>query len=248
MPFAPMPSLPETPRERDARLVSQYKKATGFAKEQKLEELLDALAGPIGTAVNTFRGAPLPSITMQLEAKRIAAEAVNDFDPSQGVALATFVTTRVKQRLSRYVGTYQNTARLPEAQIQKIGPIREAVADLTTRLGREPSTEEIADHLGLSLKHVARIRKNLRADLLEETGGLGNLDVYEQDEGFDRAMMVYYQLTNQEKQVFDYLLGAHGQQRLRPLEIANRLGISAARVSSIKETIAKKIQPYLEGT
>lgn len=248
MPMMALSKLDETVKEKDERLLQEWKQApAGFDKERRLSALLSNFGGSIGFGLNSFRGAPLPMATMELEAKRIAAEAFNDYSPTAGMSLSSFITTRVKQRLSRYVGTYQNVARLPEHQIQQIGPLREAVADLTSRWNREPTTEELADHLGLPVKHITRLRKNLRQDLMAETGGLDATDTYETDPDYAKAMMVYYSLNTQEKQAFDFLLGAHGQPRLSASEIATRLKISAGRVSQLKTSIADKVQPYLKG-
>lgn len=242
----PVSSISETPRERDMRLLVEWKTAVGFKKEQKLTELLDSLGGPIGTAVNAFRGAPMPQVTVELEAKRLAVEALNDFNPAlTQMSLATFIITRVKQRLARYVGTYQNVARLPEHQINQIGAMREAVTDLTSRFKREPTAVEIADHMGIPVAHVTRLRKNLRSDLMAESGGLESMEAFETDPDFERAMLVYYSLNDQEKHVFDYSMGAHGQPRLAAGEMAKRLNISAGRVSQIKDSIATKIKAYL---
>jgi DNA-directed RNA polymerase specialized sigma subunit len=239
------PTAPETARERDERLLTEWKRATGFSKDQKLSELLKNLSGAIGTAVNSYRGAPVPQVTLELEAKRQALLAIQDWDRSKGMSLASYVTTMVKQRLYRYIGTHANVARLPEGQIRQIGPIREAVSDLTSKFGREPTTDELADHLGMPVKQITRLRRNLRSDLLEEGGGLDNIEHYNTDPGFERAMMAYYQLTDMEKLVFDFSLGAHGQPRLKPTEIASRLKISNGRVSQLKTSLGQKLKPYL---
>ena len=240
------PFVSESLQQRDERLLAEYKRARGLQKEQKLSELLTALGGPIGIGVNAYRGAPLPPAAMEMEAKRQAVMALEEWDKSKGMSLSNYVTTMVKQRLYRYVGTYQNTARIPEGQILNIGPLREANTDLTSRLGREPTTEELADHLGLPIAHVVRLRRNLRKDLLDNAGGLDNIEAYQTSPDYEAAMLAYYSLNTMEKNVFDFSLGAHGQPQLKAGEMAKRLGISAGRVSQIKESIAKKIQPCLE--
>jgi DNA-directed RNA polymerase specialized sigma subunit len=58
-------------------------------------------------------------------------------------------------------------------------------------------------------------------------------------------MLGFYGLNDQEKQVFDFSLGAHGQPKLKAGEIAERLKISPARISAIKENVGNKIRPYL---
>lgn len=242
--------IAETAQERDLRLWRTWKAATGYAKEQALRELLTALAGPIGTALQAYRGAPMPSATMELEARRFAVAALNDFDPVQSLNLSSFVITRVKQDLFRYVGTYQNVARIPENQARLIAPLRDATATLTQRYGREPTTEELADHMSVPVAHVARLRRSLRADLLDDSGeetGLV-LDSLQHDPDYERAMLAYYSLTDEEKQVFDYSLGAHGQPRLKPGEIARRMRISNVRVSQLKSRLADKLAPYVRAS
>ncbi len=243
-----LPVLPENAAERDARLLSEWKKSSGAKKERALQELLENLQGPIMTAVNTFQGAPMPKATMELEAKRHAVDALNNYDASRGTSIAGYITTTVKQKLYRYVGTYQNVARIPEHQIREIGPLREATADLTSRYGREPTTDELADHMGVTVNHITDLRRLLRKDLTEEGGGgVENHEAFEHDPDFERAMMAYYSMSTPEKQVFDYSLGAHGQPKLQTNDIATRMGVSASRVSQIKKAVAEKIKPYVTG-
>lgn len=248
MPFAPTPSLPELPQERDERLIREWQAMPpGFQKDQKLSEVLLSLQGVINQAVNQFRTAPLPLRTLELEAKRQAVLALREWQPGRGTKPSSFLGTRLRQRLYRYVGENQNAARIPEAQIRQISPLKDAMSDLTSRYGREPSTHELADHMGLPVAHVTRLRKSLRADLLSSKPGMDEFEDHSHDPDFERAMMAYYNLSEQEKVVFDYLLGAHGQPRLKPSEIARKLSISAPRVSTIQKNIAKKLGPYLNG-
>lgn len=243
-----VPSLPETPAEKDRRLLKEYRSAPiGPQKDRALSELLNNLTGAIMTGVNAFQTARLPRVTLELEGKRIAKQAIEDYDTTKGMTLASYVTTMVKQRLYRYAGTYQNVARIPEAKIRQIGPLREAQTDLMNRYGREPTTAEIADHMGVSVLRVAQLRRLLRKDLLEEGTNPESLEAFEHDPDYERAMLAYYSMTDNEKHVFDYSLGAHGQKQLSTNEIAKKLNVSAARVSQLKKAIADKIRPYLGG-
>lgn len=241
------PSLPETLGDRDERLIRQWRTATGMAKDKALTELLASLAAPIGLAVNQYRAAPLPFATLELEAKRLAVEALNDWKPGMGTKPGSFVRTRVGQRLFRYVSEHQNVGRLPEEMVRSIGGYKGALSDLSSRFGREPTTHEIADHMGVPVSRVTRLRKSLRAELLESTDGMDEIEDFRHEAGYEQAMLAYYSLSTQQKSVFDYLLGAHGQPRLKPGEIAVKLKMSPARVSAIKQEIATKITPHLDG-
>lgn len=243
-----LPTLPENAAERDQRLLKAWKNAYGLKKDMLLAELMTSLQGPIMTAVNAYQGAPLPRVTLELQAKQYALEALKEFDASRGSSISSYVTTIVKQKLYRYVGTYQNVARIPEHQIRQIGPLREATTDLTSRFGREPTGHELADHMGVSPGHITDLRRLLRKDLTEEGGGgVDQYEAFEHDADFERASMAYYSMSSAEKQIFDYSLGAHGQPRISTNEIAARMKISAGRVSQIKKSVAEKLKPYLTG-
>lgn len=243
-----LPTMPENAAEADLRLFRAWNSSTGFNKDKALTELLDHLQGAIMTAVNTYSSAPLPKVTMELQAKQFAVESLRDFDPGRGVPVANYVINAVKQKLYRYVGTYQNVARIPEHLIRQIGPLNEANAELTSRFGREPTVDELSDHMGVTTSHVTDLRRLLRKDLTEEGGGgVDQFEAFEHDPDFERASMAYYSLTSAEKQVYDFSLGAHGQPQLGNNEIAGRMGVSAGRISQLKKSLAEKLKPYLTG-
>ena len=230
----------------DAEVYKAWKAAApGFEKDRAYTALLDQLKGPIMSAVNAFRAAPLPTVILELEANGMAGQAIREWDASKGMSLASYVGTIVRQRLYRYVATNQNVGRLPEEQVRRIGDFQRALSGLGESLGREPTTHEVADHLGLPLAHVTRLRKSLRKDLL--ASGLDDevADALKHDPNYERVMLAYHGLTDMERQVFDFSLGAHGQPKLKPQEIALRLRVSPARISALKAAVGTKLAPLV---
>jgi DNA-directed RNA polymerase sigma subunit (sigma70/sigma32) len=237
----PLPNI-----QSDDALYKAWKSApAGYSKDMAFQALMIQLNGPIMTAVNTFRTAPLPLVTMELEAKRIGGQAVMDWSPTAGMNLAPYVGTIVRQRLYRYVAEHQNVGRLPEESIRQVGNIQRAITNLGESLGREPTTPELADHLGLPVSHVTRLRKSLRKDLLESGIDDELAETLKHDPNYERVMLAYYGLTDMEKQVFDFSMGAHGQPKLKPQEIAARLKVSPARISALKHTLGSKLSPMV---
>ena len=238
----PLPNI-----QSDDALYKAWKTApAGYAKDKAFEALMLQLNGPIMAAVNTYRTAPLPLVTMELEAKRLGGAAVMDWSPSGGMQLAPYVGTIVRQRLYRYVAQNQNVGRLPEEQIRRIGDLGRAMSHLGEVLGREPTTPELADHLNMPIAHVTRLRKSLRKDLLES--GIADDEITEalkHDPNYERVMLAYHGLTDMEKQVFDFSMGAHGQPKLKPQEIAGRLRVTPARISALKVTLGAKLAPLV---
>jgi RNA polymerase sigma factor for flagellar operon FliA len=237
----PLPNI-----QSDDALYKAWKTApVGYAKDTAFGALMVQLNGPIMAAVNNYRTAPLPLVTMELEAKRLGGQAVMDWSPTGGMNLAPYVGTIVRQRLYRYVAQNQNVGRLPEEQIRRIGDLGRAIATLGERLGREPTTPEIADHLTMPVGHVTRLRKSLRKDLLESGVDDELSETLKHDPNYERVMLAYYSLTDMEKQVFDFSMGAHGQPKLKPQAIAERLKVSPARISALKSTLGAKLAPFV---
>ena len=234
--------IAETSAAKDLRLWQAWKSSPSDAN---LAALLANLAGVVGSAVNTYRAAPLPFMVLELEAKRMAIEACKEWSPTGGTSLSTYVGAKVRQDLFRYVGQHQNVARIPEHQIRQIGGYNRAVSKLTDKFGREPNTIEVADYMAIPVKHVAALRKSLRQDLLESEHVTA--DDMEHDPNYERAILGYYSLTDQEKAVFDMSTGSHGAKMLSPGDMAKKLNVSGARVSALKEQIGKKLSPYLHG-
>jgi DNA-directed RNA polymerase specialized sigma subunit len=245
----------ESPAAKDRRLYDDWKEAPlGWSKDQAFDRLMKNLEPAVMAAAATYRAAPVPTQTMELEAKRLAGTALKDWNPTGGMTLASYLGTVVRQRLYRWVTTHQNVARIPEAQVGQIGHFQMAVNNLASRYGREATADELAEHMGTSIKHVSKLRKALRADLIssaisDSDGDEGSLadsiDDIKHDPDYERTMLAYYNLTEQEKLVFDYSLGSHGHPKLKPGAIATQLKLSPARISALKESIGHKLAPYL---
>ncbi|HSW49865.1 MAG TPA: sigma-70 domain-containing protein [Bryobacteraceae bacterium] len=244
----PMPIIPESRTEGDERLLIEWRNApAGPIKDQKLELLLQRMGGVIGQVVNLYRAAPVPTRVLELEAKRQASQAFLDWQPGRGASLATYLNTWLRQRLFRWVSEHQNPARIPEEHVRRIGGYNRAVEELTDRFGREPSTAEVADHMGVPLKHVSKLRRLIRPSVSADSDIGRSGEVVESDPDYPRAVLAYYGMTEMERQVFDYSLGAHGKPQKSPGEIAKILKVSPSRVSALKEAVAKKLEPYIGG-
>jgi RNA polymerase sigma factor (sigma-70 family) len=229
----------------DTELYEAWKNAPQYAKEEKLQALLTQLDGAVMSAVRVYLNSNLPFPILQSEGRRIAVEAIKDYNPSKGMSLSSYVITLVKQRLNRYVGQHQNVARIPEDKMRMIGPLREAETELANRLGREATVDEVAEHMVVPVSHVTRIRKMMRADILESSSNFAEMEQFAADPNYERVMMAYYSLTPDEKLVFDYSMGTHGKKKLEPGEMATKLGMTSVRVSQIKKQLADKLGKYL---
>jgi len=81
-------------------------------------------------------------------------KAAERFDPERGFRLSTYATWWIRQAITRSIADHSRTIRVPVHMHDAINQLRRARHELSTRLGRSATDEELAAHLGMTMKKV----------------------------------------------------------------------------------------------
>lgn len=82
-------------------------------------------------------------------------KATTKYDGSKGFKFSTYATYWIRQAISQALGNQARTIRIPANMIARITKIQKATNELSQKLHRTPTTEEIAELTGLTVEDVS---------------------------------------------------------------------------------------------
>jgi RNA polymerase primary sigma factor len=209
-----------------------------------------------------YRNRGLSFLDLIQEGNTGLMRAVDKFEHARGYKFSTYATWWIRQAITRAIADQSRTIRLPVHMIDTMSKVRAATAQFVQLHGREPSAEEIADMLKMTLDDAACILKMTRQPLsLDQPVGDAEdnyfgefLEEHRDDDPLydanqemlkERLDDVMAELTYREREIIKLRYGLTDGYSYTLEEVGKIFSVTRERVRQIESKAVRKLQqPY----
>ena len=186
-------------------------------------------------------------------------KAVDKFDYQKGFKFSTYATLWIRQAITRAIADQARTIRIPVHMVETINKLTRAQRLLLQELGREPTTHELAENMGVP---VEKVEENLKisqdpvsletpigeeedshlGDFIEDEKTQTPSDVVGSEMLKTQLMLVLDSLTPREEKVLRLRYGIDDGKPRTLEEVGKAFNVTRERIRQIEAKALRKLR------
>jgi RNA polymerase primary sigma factor len=166
--------LAEIGRVRLLTHADEIRLAKGIERGDKRckDRLVEANLRLVVSIAKKYRNRGVSFLDLIQEGNLGLIRAAEKFDHTKGYKFSTYATWWIRQAITRAIADKGRTIRIPVHMVEKVNKFHRTQRRMTQALGREPTDEEIAHELNVSVEEILRLQEiSQRAISLETPVG-----------------------------------------------------------------------------